>query len=326
MIRVTLFTRANCSLCDRAGEDLQALQAQVPHELVVVDIDQDPDLKRAFDERVPVVQAGPYTLDAPFDRRKLQATLSAAHDRHQQKQDDERYQERLQRGQQLSRADRFTYWISNHYLAVICLMLAIYVGLPFLAPVLMKAGYPGLARPIYSAYGAVCHQLGFRSWFLYGDQVVYPREDAHVEGLETFGEATGLDEDDILAARDYIGDEEVGYKVAYCQRDTSIYGSILLFALLFGLTGRRLKSIPWYLWIGIGILPMALDGGSQLLSQIPGFPFWAYRESTPLMRAITGALFGFTTGWFGIPMVEEAMADARLLVASKMARLKRQAG
>jgi len=46
------------------------------------------------------------------------------------------------------------------------------------------------------------------------------------------------------------------------------------------------------------------------------------RESTPLLRTITGSLFGLTTGWYLFPLLEESMKDARRLVLSKMAVVK----
>ena len=77
--------------------------------------------------------------------------------------------------------------------------------------------------------------------------------------------------------------------------------------------------LPWYLWILIGIIPIGLDGFSQLLSQ-PPLELLPYRESTPFLRALTGALFGFMTAWFGYPLVAEAMEDARKLMSSKWQR------
>jgi uncharacterized membrane protein len=130
-------------------------------------------------------------------------------------------------------------------------------------------------------------------------------------------------EDDELAARAYIGEPGIGYKVALCERDIAIYGGILLFGLVFSLTGRRIKPLPWYFWLLFGILPIAIDGFSQLLSQ-PPLGFFAYRESTPLLRSITGFLFGLTTAWFGFPIVEESMVDVRRYYGQKMARAKAQ--
>lgn len=325
MITVTLYTKDNCSLCETAKKDLQALQAKVPHNLALVDIEQDPELKAAFGARVPVVQAGPYTVEAPFDRRKLEATLAAANDRQEQMAGDPKFEARKARGAQVSGSDRFTAWLGRSYMLLLNLLLFLYVGLPFLAPTLMNAGYPQLARPIYGVYGALCHQLAYRSWFLFGEQPVYPRAAAGLEGYQTFQQATGINEDNpssLLEARRFIGNEQMGYKVAYCERDIAIYGSMLIFGLVFAASGRRLRSLPWWLWVLVGIAPIAIDGFSQLFSQIPGFDLWVHRESTPLIRTITGALFGLTTAWFGFPILEESMAETRLAAAAKQARIK----
>jgi len=247
-------------------------------------------------------------------------TLSAARDR----------QSQLGKLPQKTRAvgpgfvERASHWLSKRYLLLLNFVLFLYVGLPFLAPVLMNAGYPQLARPIYTVYGAVCHQLAFRSWFLFGEQPVYPRAAAGVEGLQSFQQATGIQEegaDSLLDARSFIGNEQVGYKVAFCQRDVAIYGGMLVFGLLFMLTNRRLRPLHWTLWLLIGLAPIALDGFSQLFSQIPGLDFISFRESTPLLRTLTGFLFGFTTAWFGFPLLEESMTETRVAAATKRIRV-----
>ena len=334
MLTVTLFTRENCHLCEQAKADLDSLQATVPHRLVEIDIEQDDALLKAYSLEIPVVQVGPYTVKAPFNRQKLQMTLGAADDRKTQldKIGQKEYQDRVARGKQITKADRFTYWFSRHYLLVINLMVLIYVGLPALAPVLMKAGLELPAAGIYKVYGGMCHQLSYRSWFLFGEQPVYPREAADVAEFMTFNQATGLDEDGLLVARQFVGNEQVGYKMALCQRDMAIYGSIFLFGILFAVTGRRIKSLPIWAWILFGVLPIGLDGVSQLLSQWvtmpelsflePIFGWIPYRESTPFLRTFTGFLFGFTTAWFGYPLIEDAMADTRRLMKTKITQVE----
>lgn len=301
-----------------------ALRREIPHELVVVDIDEDPALLAAYGDRVPVIKAGPFTVEAPLTKDILRWKLMAARDDRQQRAEDfgELYLKREERRRILTSGERISYWLTKHYLLLLNLLIFLYVGLPFLAPVLMNAGMPKLAKPIYSVYSVTCHQLAFRSWFLYGDQLAYPRQAAGVDGFVPYGEATGMDEGDLFQARKFTGDPQVGYKVAYCQRDVAIYAAMLLFGLLYGITGRRLKPLPWYLWVLIGMAPIGLDGLSQLVSQVPGWWLWSYRESTPLLRTLTGGLFGFTTAWFGFPLVEETMEETRVYLATKIARIK----
>jgi len=41
------------------------------------------------------------------------------------------------------------------------------------------------------------------------------------------------------------------------------------------------------------------------------------RESTPLLRTITGVLFGIFTGWYLFPMFEETMKGNRAVLMKK---------
>ena len=47
--------------------------------------------------------------------------------------------------------------LSRHWLAWANLFWGVVVGLPWLAPVLVRAGATGLARGIYSFYSYLCH-------------------------------------------------------------------------------------------------------------------------------------------------------------------------
>jgi uncharacterized membrane protein len=128
----------------------------------------------------------------------------------------------------------------------------------------------------------------------------------------------------LLDARSFLGNEQVGYKIAVCQRDVAIYIAIIVFGLLFAITGRRLKPLHWIAWLLIGIVPIGLDGFSQLFSQL-NLSFlnldinaiFPYRESTPFLRVLTGALFGFATAWFGLPYMETSMRETREILVRK---------
>ena len=332
MLTVTLYMREDCHLCEQAKEDLESFQEQYPHRLVEVNIDSDPALQKAYLVEIPVVEVGPYKLKAPFDRQKLMMTLGAASDRRGQLEEigDDAYKARVKRGQRISGADRTMFWISNHYLAIMYLVMLFYVGLPFLAPVLMKSGATAPARILYTIYSPLCHQFGFRSFFLYGEQPYYPLKEAGVNVVD-FETATGItslhNPNDIsrLEARRYVGNETVGYKVALCERDVAIYASILLFGLIFSLTGRRFPQLHWAFWILLGLGPIGLDGFSQLFAQFE-WPFLAsllpYRESTPFLRVLTGFLFGFMTAWFAYPNIEESMQETRQFFIKKFANVK----
>lgn len=326
MLTVTLYTRKDCSLCDQARDDLAALQGEIPHQLVEIDIESDPSLLKKYLAEIPVVEAGTYHKVAPFNQLDLKVTLMAARDRNDQLErlGDPKYQQRKEQGQVISRADRISMWMAKHYLWVVLLIFLLYSGLPVLAPVLMKAGATGPANVIYLAYSPLCHQLSFRSFFLFGEQPYYPRATAGLADVKTYGEMSGKSEDDLLAARKFIGNEQMGYKIAFCQRDVAIYAAILLFVVLYGVSGRQIKPLSPVLWVLIGIGPIGLDGFSQLFSQLhldwlaAMLPF---RESTPMLRVITGGLFGFTTAWFGLPYIEESMQETRQLLIKKFAVL-----
>jgi len=335
MIRVTLYSREDCHLCHQVQTYLETLQAEYPHLLVVIDIDSSPSLQRQYGEEIPVIEIGPLILKAPITQDELRKALAAtsAQDQpgdHQTtavnvqpvkaKTPPDAPVKQYNNSNRWTRSDRFTLWFSRHYLAVLNIIVALFVGLPFVAPMLLKAGLPAPAAVIYRVYGATCHQLAYRSFFLFGEQPVYPRAEAGVSGLLSFQQATGIDEGnspaDIIAARTFTGNPAMGYKVAICERDIAIYGAILLFGLLYALTGRRIPPLPWYLWLLIGLVPIGLDGFSQLFSQ-PPFNFIPYRESTPYLRVLTGFLFGFTTAWFGYPIIDQSMRDTQEMMEFK---------
>ncbi len=315
MITVTLFSRPGCYLCEQAKDDLNALQAQIPHQLLEINIESDPVLQKKYLTEIPVVEIGPYILKAPFNRADLLMTLGAFRDASSQL-------EKIPAPEKpsINAADRFSLWMADHWLSAVMLVFAFYLGLPVLAPVLMKTGASLPANVIYTAYSPLCHQLGFRSFFLFGEQPYYPRAAAGIAGVATFGQASGIDENDLLAARAFKGNSQMGYKIALCERDVAIYGAIILFGIIYAITKRRIPPLHWAIWLIFAIGPIGLDGFSQLFSQLP-IPaitnILPYRESTPFLRLLTGFLFGFGTAWFGLPYVEESMRETRDLLINR---------
>jgi len=204
-------------------------------------------------------------------------------------------------------ADRFVFWIAKHWLAIFNTLAFLYVGFPILAPALMQLGAEWPAMIIYTIYRPLCNQLPQRSWFLFGPQFAYT--------LPELVERVGRDALPGPLVAGFVGNEAVGYKIAHCQRCAAIYGAILLFGLLYALGRRRVRSLPWWAYIGFGIVPMLLDGGYQFLSYVLSI-FWPDgpiipHETTPAMRVITGTLFGLATVWLAYPLVQETMDEFR---------------
>lgn len=223
-------------------------------------------------------------------------------------------------------SDKISLWISKWYMVVIIVFLGIYVTMPVIAPILHKANKPGVARIIYAVYSPLCHQLPYRSFFIYGLQPFYPRALAQVDGYATFEQIFRVDNEPLTKTRHIDGSEAIGagnghagYKMTICERDFAIYLSLFLFGLFFQVTGKKIKTLPWLLWLLFGLVPIALDGGSQLpamVSFLKGLGF--ARESSPLLRVITGTLFGTLTGWYLFPMIAESMKETRQGILYKL--------
>lgn len=321
MVNVTVYFKENDSACNDVLNLLDELSHEINFGLVKVDINSDFSIKEKYQNDIPLVVVGPYQLKYPTTKQDLWIAIKAAEDRQGKLEMDKNYQKRLKQGSEITKTDNFSLWLSKYYMLLVNIIIFIYIGLPFLAPVLMKNNMEAPAKVIYTVYSSVCHQLAYRSWFLFGEQVFYPKELAHVDNMKPYENYFGADSSDLSESRQFLGNAVMGYKVAICERDVAIYGSMLLFGLIFMLSGRKIKSIPWYIWILVGMVPMGFDGGSQLLSVVQTFfPKWALaRESTPFLRSITGLLFGTMTAWYVFPIIEESMIESRSFVLRKIA-------
>lgn len=230
------------------------------------------------------------------------------------------------------RANIFTLRLARNWYRIFVVLLAIFVSLPFVAPLMMEAGLTGPAGVIYTMYSPFCHQFAFRSFFIGGDQIAYPRANAgsdlkpfeeYARGLPQFAHVD-LDDfqvDLILAARSFRGNNQMGYKVTLCERDILIYLALLTGALIYGIpvVRRRLRPVPIYIYVILGLGPIGLDGFSQLFGY-PPFDLWPARETLPIFRVVTGLLFGLMNAWLAFPYLEAAMLETRQEIEAKLHR------
>ena len=305
------------SRCPESIEQQQQIKVLCDQKgLLYVDlcIDGDPQLEQRFGNNAPVILIGPYRINSPFSLTEVQVAVNATIERDENNPDSMLNKNRFR----MTRMEKYSLWFSKSYVWVITFIVLIFLGFSFLPPFLMKAGNTALANGFYGFYRLLCHQLFYRSFFIGGEQPFYPRELAGINNRLSYEEVTGREADDLVFARNFQGNEKLGYKVALCQRDVAIYLSLGLSGVLFETTRRKVKPLPWYLWIIIAVIPIGMDGFSQLPGLTAGWPLWLpVRESTPFLRVLTGMLFGFGTGWFMYPLMEEGMKETRFQLNRK---------
>jgi glutaredoxin len=78
-MRVVLYSRAGCHLCEVAREALVAERATTPFDLVEVDIAGDDELERAYGIRIPVVEIdGEERFEYEVDTAELTSIVRGA--------------------------------------------------------------------------------------------------------------------------------------------------------------------------------------------------------------------------------------------------------
>ena len=222
-----------------------------------------------------------------------------------------------------SGSGRLGQFLGRHWFFVFSLVLGLYVGLPFLAPVFMHLGWDGPGKAIYWVYSWLCHQFPQRSFFLFGPQFTYSLAEVQNAWQNT---------NDPVLLRQFIGSPAFGWKVAWSDRMVSMYMSTWLLGMLWRPLRRKLKPLPWW-GLVLFLLPMAVDGVSHFFSDLPGlgegfrytntwlatltqqaFPvsFYvgeAWGSFNSLARLATGVFFGIGVVWFGFPFMDMAFSQ-----------------
>jgi len=241
------------------------------------------------------------------------------------------------RSQWLILMKRIVLWLARHWLLVVNFLIGVWVTLPWLAPVMMHWGWTSAGKAIYLVYSFQCHQLPERSYFLFGRQAMYSLAEIQTAWQNTSNP---------FILRQFIGNPEIGWKVAWSDRMVWMYTSILFGGLLYGLVRKQLKPLSFWTF-AILLLPMVVDGGSHMISDLAGigqgfrdtniwlqiltnnvYPITFYQGDAlgsfnSWMRLITGILFGIALVGFAFPYINDSFADiARRIEATLMKGLE----
>jgi uncharacterized membrane protein len=213
-------------------------------------------------------------------------------------------------------------WILNGFFALL-------LAGALVTPLLMRIGWTQPAKVLYTVYSFTCHQLPERSYFLFTPEGVLTTYEKDVVV------AAGADPTNVLTMREFVGTPEIGYKAAFSDRMFSMYGGALLGGVLFAWLARRGRFVePLPVWALVLLAtPMAIDGFTHLLSDLPGMAFSGFRDvnawATPLfgaqpenfytgsttgtlnawLRLVTGLLFGVGIALFAYPYLGMGFYD-----------------
>jgi uncharacterized membrane protein len=172
--------------------------------------------------------------------------------------------------------DRALLGLARHWLILLSLALAIFVGLPWLAPVFMELGWPRAAHAIYLVYATQCHQLPQRSFFLFGNKAMYSLTEIQAAWQVTTSP---------LVLRQFIGNAQMGWKVAWSDRMVTMYTSILFLSILYWPFRRWIRPLP--LWsLAILALPIFIDVGTHMISDLSGIG-QGFRDTNAWLAILT---------------------------------------
>jgi uncharacterized membrane protein len=213
-------------------------------------------------------------------------------------------------------------WIFKHWFETFLTIYGIWVWLPFLAPVLMKIGFTPAGNIVYFIYSFFCHQLPERSFFFFGEKTMYSLREIQAAWQDTVNP---------IVLRKFIGNEAMGWKIAWSDRMVSFYTSVWLFALAWWPLRHRIKPAPCWAF-ALLLLPMAVDGSTHAVSDFAGIGL-GFRDtnlwlailtnhSLPMefyagdalgsfnswARLISGLLAGLGIVWLAFPYVYQSQA------------------
>lgn len=231
----------------------------------------------------------------------------------------------------MRKLDIFAIWLAKHWILTISLLMGVIVVTPLLAPIFMSIGWLLPAKIIYWIYSFLCHQLPERSYFLFGPQISYTLTEIQSVWKNTL---------DVGILRQFIGNSQMGWKVAWSDRMVSMFTSIWVFGIVWAILKKKIGKLQWW-GAFLLILPMAIDGTTHLISDFAGIgqgfrdtntwlamltdqrlpaAFYAgdaWGSFNAWIRLISGVLFGFGSVWFGFPLVQDWMSNSVKVINDK---------
>ena len=151
-------------------------------------------------------------------------------------------------------------WLARYWFQMFLIIYGLWVWLPFTAPIFMHIGWSGPGKAIYFLYSFFCHQLPERSFFLFGQKTMYSLSEIQTAWQNT---------NDPFILRGFIGNETMGWKIAWSDRMISFYTSVWLFALALWPLRRKVKPVSWG-GFALLLLPIILDGSTHAVSDFAG--------------------------------------------------------
>src|SRR3970282_1358595 len=170
----------------------------------------------------------------------------------------------------------FSQWITRHWFEAFLIVYGLWVFTPFLAPVLMQIGLTGAGKAIYFVYSFFCHQLPERSFFLFGEKAMYSLNEIQAVWQDTINP---------MILRKFIGNETMGWKIAWSDRMVSFYTSVWVFALASWPLRHKIKPALWWACVLL-LLPMIVDGTTHAISDLAGIGL-GFRDTNQWLVTLT---------------------------------------
>lgn len=232
---------------------------------------------------------------------------------------------------------RITYYLMRHWLTLLIVVLGIINILPFVAPIFAKLGLTGPAEFIYAVYTPLCHQMAQRSFFLFGENIMYAPQRLPIS-------LSGELVQEMFALKAFTGNELLGWKVAWSDRMVYMYGMTWLTLIIYQQMKTRfqIKRINLILFV-ILLTPMAVDGLSHVVSDFQGGLFEGFRYHNEWladftynvlpqsfyvgdsfgtfnswMRLISGIGFGIGIVWLIVPAIDASITRDIKIIGRKL--------